>query len=611
MFPFSGPERPATPLRGSSRSGTGRRPFTVRGRLHLRRTRVVDQPGVASPVALPIKGQQTRTDADERTAEQTLCAATYIYPRLADYVVHIFLGLLPAAWAPSVAVDPVALLRHAIAARRRHRWRDAVLLAQTLGTVGTPVVVLAVRSGPVPAATLTALLVVTWAGRAHLGTLLRAGWADAWSRDRERRRRGTTRLAWALAVVACAVLLAWYLRILGPGLAAAAVGVGLSWVVVVVELLGAQHRARAVLTGGAEPRDLAPPLAPELEERLDRLAEMNVVVYDATRADAPFVGSGYQVDPWSVVVDVHRGAKDDSGKEQPPRDVCVAELHTFLADQFSVETAIEASASRQLSAGHRLYVDGSRISWHSALLTGRPPLPCQRLPASDLDRYLDQPEGTDHRRVYFQLQEVGQHGAIAVTLFVRAHRQGAALTIELVPHVLLPVLPDIEAAVGGLARHGLDRWLLAVGSGARAVLPAMVDSPACWAKRMWGWVWVRHLQFVWRRAAQRQRPYDFGSAISVREGVAMDDPKEVGYFVLADLIRIHTHLQARVLGSIKQFLDARSVNTEQFDPSSARSVHNAHTLNINTMQGGIVVNGQVSRLNQRQPGEGDSGEKKP
>src|SRR5262249_30771087 len=156
--------------------------------------------------------------------------------------------LFPAAWAPSVAVDPVALLRHATAARRRHHWRDAVLLALTLGTAGTPVVVLAVRSGPVSAATLTVLLAASVTGPAQVRNFLRAGWADTWSRDQERRRRGTTRLAWALAVVACAVLLAWHLRVLGPGVAAAAVGVGLSWVVVVVELLGAQHRARAVLT---------------------------------------------------------------------------------------------------------------------------------------------------------------------------------------------------------------------------------------------------------------------------------------------------------------------------------------------------------------------------
>jgi hypothetical protein len=600
MFPFSANERSATRSRRPS--------STVLGRLHQRRTRVVDQPGVAQPIEVPSTGQRTGTDVDKRSAEQILCAAAHVYPGLADYVVHILLWLFPAAWAPEVGVDPVALLRHATAARRRQCRRDVLLVLLTLGTVGTPVTVLAVHSGPLPAAVLTAVLVVAWAGRARVGRWLRAGWADAWSGDPLPRKRGTTRLAWALALLACAVLSAWHLRVLVPALVAAVLGVGLSWVVVIIDLGGAQRRAGAALARGARPRGLAPPLAPELEARLDGLAETNVVVFNAARADTPFVGSGYRLPAWSVLVDLNRGATDDSGREQPTSEVRVADLHAFLADQFSVETSVESSPSRELTSGHRLYVDGSRIPWDSGLLAGWPPVPCQPLPASDVDRHLDESQDAAHRRAYFYLQEVGRHGTIAVTLFVRAHRQGPVLTIEFVHHLLLPVAGDIEAAVAGLGTHRLDHWRAAIREGTRRVLPMMAGSPACWVRRIRDRVRVVHSRFAWRRAARWQRPFDFGSSESVREGLAMEVPTEAGHFAKEDLVRIHDHLQARVLGSIRQFLDARGVNTDQFDPRSTKFVHNEHTLNIATMQGGTVVNAPVSRMTQRRPSDGGSGE---
>jgi hypothetical protein len=302
-----------------------------------------------------------------------------------------------------------------------------------------------------------------------------------------------------------------------------------------------------------------------MEDRLSRLAAMNVVVYHAKRLRNPFIGNGFQVRPWRLDLDVTKGMTNSDGTTQVPKDVDIVDLHRFLADQFTIETAVEATASRQLYSGHRLYVDGSRIPWGDALLTGNPPFPRERLDWEEIVEELRRPEDADHRRVYFYLQEIGRHGDVAVAMFVRPHLNGHLLSIEFVPQVILPVDENMEAAVRCVSGNVLDWLSAAVRYATRATPRLMSSSPAQCTGGIRRRLRIRASERRWRLAARRGRLHDFGAVRSVREGVSEHEEESLSRFGMADLETINSHLRTRLLDSIKEYLNRLGIDTNPVD----------------------------------------------
>ncbi|MGN9910376.1 hypothetical protein ACTMTJ_22745 [Phytohabitans sp. LJ34] len=514
----------------------------------------------------------------ERTVDETLCAAVYLQRGLAEYVLGMVHHGQPAAWAPSTSLDVRALVRHSTVVFRTRRLRDILLCLLVAVAVAVPAVQAGGFLGPVAGLVVAAALALFWGYRAYTQ-----------GRERPETRIPNVRWVIGLLVLAAAGVLVlvreprlWITvgTVLGAIVAA--------WSMAVGELLWAQHRARAILTHAGPPGDLAPPLDDAVEERIARLKTANVVPYNAARAKFPFVGNGFRVRPWSVDVDVLRGATGDDGKEKVPEPVDIVEMHEFLSARFGGEIPSAANGARRVGTGHRLYVDGTRIPWGSDLLAGDPPLPRERMEWPELAERLQHPEHTDFQRVYFWVEEVGRHGEIAVALFVRPHLNGAHLSVEMVPHVVPPLKKDIEEVVAGLPTHSLDRLTLAVRAGTRLAPELAVRGPIECAREVWRVIRLRHWRRLWRRAARRRRPYDFGAVNSLREGVSVTSPKRLSHFVTSDLARINTYLQSRVLGCVKEYLDGLGVDTEPLDDSMKKTVNNIQNWNIGDVRGDMV-----------------------
>jgi hypothetical protein len=501
-----------------------------------------------------------------RTVDHTLCAAAYLWEWFAGYVVQAFDGEPARVWAPSCTVDPVALMRHAVYARRIRRYRDLTLFTLVVATPAALALHVAMSYGPAPALVLAVATAGAWVGRPALAAWLHAGWAMVRDGIREHRPGDLGRI-FALAVAAALVLAIvarsqefWYCLGIAGG------GAVLGWSVTVVEYVWRWYRARTVRSTTDAVRNLAPGLPPAMEDRLSRLAAMNVVVYHAARSRNPFIGNGFQVRPWRLDLDVTKGVTNSDGTTQVPKDVDIVDLHGFLADQFAIETAVEATASRQLYSGHRLYVDGSRIPWGDALLTGTPPFPREQLDWEEIVEELRRPEDADHRRVYFYLQEIGRHGDIAVTMFVRPQLNGHLLSIEFVPQVILPVDEDMEAAVRYVSGHVLDWLSAAVWYATRATPRLMSSSPARCMGGIRSRLRVRACERRWRLATRRERLHDFGAVLSVRERVSLKQEKEsLSRFSMADLEAINSHLRTRLLDSIKEYLNRLGIDTNLVD----------------------------------------------
>lgn len=168
--------------------------------------------------AMPVRKRRGRAGHRPGSAvDRYLCSQVRLSPRFADWVVGELVHPSLRAICPSYGIDLVALARHAVAARRRTRLLDLLLV----GLFGLLV--------------LGLVLVATGAGTG----------------------RGPVAVGLALVVVA----------ICGP------------YVLVAVDELDTCRRATEIFDGTAALRDLAPALDPGLEAELERVDARNVVTF--------------------------------------------------------------------------------------------------------------------------------------------------------------------------------------------------------------------------------------------------------------------------------------------------------------------------------------------
>lgn len=501
-----------------------------------------------------------------RTVNQTLCAATHVAEGFADYTVRIVDGR-PRAGTPSLTEDPVALLRHATAARRLRCSRDVACCLITLAVGGVVVGRLAASLGYGAAVSVVAGVVAGWLGRRRLSRWLREWCAWAWRSHWDRRRSGPLRWVVGLAISATlAIVLVLRQPVLWNCVGVVLLGLGVGWLVIVGESVLAHRRAAAVVAEAApEPRQLAAPLRHEVEKRVDELANANVIAYAESRASAPFVGNGFIVRPWKVDIDLHRRASDGDDDESAFTVFDIIALHERLEDQFLVENAVESTATRKVEAGHRLYVNGRKIKWGSDLLEADRPVPRSRVDWDYLAEELKHPERADDQRVYFYLQETCRDGEIGVCILVRPLLQSGRLSIEFVPLVIPPVHPDVESLVANLPTRMREHVGRAVRIWTPRV-PAMVFAgPVRCALRMRERLWRLSARARWRLAARYGWFYDLGAVMSVREGVCWREPDEFDHFVIRDLIRINDQLRDRLITSIKAYLSELGIDTEHLE----------------------------------------------
>ncbi|MFI7545282.1 hypothetical protein [Actinoplanes sp. NPDC049599] len=516
--------------------------------------------------------------------DQTLCAAAHLVEGFADYTFRIMNGR-PQAGAPSLTEDPVALLRHAGAARRLRRFRDALCCLIAFSVGGLILVRLTAELGLLRASLVLALTIAGWAGRRQVKRALRAWFTWAWRNGRDRHRKGPLR--WLAATALLAALAAGLVLaqpVLWTCVAVALTGLALGWFVVVGESAWAHRRAAAVLAAGAPPaRQLAARLNGELERRVGQLATANVVAYSESRAAAPFVGNGFIVRPWKTDIDVTKRA---AGTEDSFELFDIVDFHEWLEAQFAIENAVESSAARQLTAGHRLYVDGRKIAWESDLVAAEQPLPRSRVDWEYLARELRQSDRAEDRRVYFYVQEVCRGGDIAVCILVRPLLQGGTLSIEFVPLVIPPIQPDVRALIDTVPIRLRDQCGRAIRIWTRHTPAAVFGSPLRCAASVAEWLHRLTQRSRWRLAARYGWFYDLGAVMSVREGVCWADPDELDHFVIRDLIRINDRLRDRLMTSIKAYLREHGIDVEQL--ATGLAITNIQNWNVGNVRADMV-----------------------
>lgn len=622
-----------------SQNARGRRSRGPRSWRHL----VVPRPPIETEQAYvpsQLTGADTGTDGppaepNDRVSQPTryLCAWVYADERLREQVRTHLNPRSHKAWAPCYAVDLVALLRHNRRAGRLAATRDwlliAVLLAdmtvvsyllfgrQPVGFLAVLTVVVAVAALRVVASRRTATL---RAILRSIGRYLRRHW-----------RKFPERFV-VPAVVVMVFISTVFTRPVGRlCLLVVLAGFAAAWLLVAG--FGALSFALAsrVFTSPDGPRERAPELPTFVEQRAERVARGNLLVYSGNRGDGrasershidwsalgPFVGAGHRLTRWTTPpVNIRVGKPDSDGNPTKPLDVDVLTLHERL----------KADAERlrlpKLRCEHRLYVDGRWLVVTPDLLA-RPEIgpPSPRVDEHTvLERIADPLE---HHRGYLCLQVTDWKGEVVVTMVVRAVLDGDLLQLEVSVHALPEVRvgePDEDEDVDPFPRRPRRHrapveippraWpagFAGLRAGTRSYFSILFG-----ATRRCSWAVARPLVtsiagMQHRRTSRRGFITDFGTDASLREQLAVG--QHMHYNAFFDTMGHAERLQYRLIKATADYLTARDVDIRDFTGRSETIItHNQQNIFTDFKAGAVTFGNNSSATNSTnsQPGNGSN-----
>jgi hypothetical protein len=373
-----------------------------------------------------------------------------------------------------------------------------------------------------------------------------------------RRVRRDRRLGWLLLAV---VVAGAFLFIAGAG-----GGISIGWVAVLVLLLPfagwllalwivynhysqVRHSAIDVFHQRfPTTREAAPPLAPEVEARLEEVHRSNVTIFNSYM---PFVGTGHTLDTWKLILQTSTDPKDDT--TITPEDV-----HEYLLQKIP-------EALPNVAAQRRLYVDGATATLVPGLIPGgqRPGISIRPTAIVDddlLKHYERYPTRT--ARTYVAFVENSGNGDVVVTVLIRAEQQGGTLYIEGRSQVLLPVQPGFKD-VYWVSKNADQRVLPVLRSAVPATTGLWLESPLRLFRM---WLGDREDARTLKREGQRivrYQPVNYGVGSSLRQDAML--PADPGYYGAADEVMYFRVITQQILTSLCSFLEDYDVRTPDFD----------------------------------------------
>ncbi|GGV54546.1 hypothetical protein [Streptomyces spectabilis] len=395
-----------------------------------------------------------------------------------------------------------------------------------------------------------------------------------------------------------------------------------------------QFRAKRVLRTQLARQVFAETDQPELPARYAGIAECvrreqraPLTLYDVNR---PFVGAGKPRKPWSVVLELKRDDRPDAKGVPPqgPRGPLTARDVIDMIDprlKGLRRSAGDTSKDRlrHLEIDEFVYLP-SGAGRDEKLYTGRGHETARVYDASAAERHLVDAvgEGGEARRHFLRLRVGSWNEQVVVSLLVRVHTQGGMLVLEVVPHVLGPVLPEFRradaVAVGepeGPVRDALRACVdgpafgVAIGIGALRALPSLGAAVRRWcaagadeqdgqgpqgpagngARHAGARPLPRAVRALRALGARllpvRTAPPD-APLVSLRELAATD---ELSLFQEMDVARYTKTLQDRIGEGVREALQDSGYRTDRLEQNITQ-INNSGVY-INEMSGGALATG--------------------
>ncbi|TPQ21820.1 hypothetical protein [Streptomyces sporangiiformans] len=324
----------------------------------------------------------------------------------------------------------------------------------------------------------------------------------------------------------------------------------------------------------------------DLAGRIRREQDASLTLYDANR---PFVGAGSPRKPWSVVLELrHREAGEDGGVPGPrpaaaqltAREVIgMIEPRLKALKKSAGDTGTGRDRLRDLEIEEFVYLPsgvGRDEPVSTGLGDGRTAVVYD---SAQVERHLGESvgEGGEARRHFLRIRVGAWNEQVVVSLLVRVHTQGGMLVLEVVPHVLGPIVPEfreIDAIVGSEPEGPL-----------RDAARALIDAPSVGVAT--GLAALRALRSVLRRwSARPEQAAPDAPLMSLRQLASTD---ELSLFQEMDVARYVRTLQDRIGEGVRDALRAHGYRTDRLE-QNITNIHNSG-LYIKEMSGGALATG--------------------
>ncbi|MFF5128965.1 hypothetical protein ACFY41_18805 [Streptomyces syringium] len=512
---------------------------------------------------------------DSRTeATRLLCAGVYLDADFRRRVIEELVEHEERPIAPSLGIDVVPVLAHALRARGQEVLTALLLLALwvaffavdlstgTGGVLGVP---------GMWALMYSVVCLGAWSARAAAGRGTAVYVVDKSTlRQALKGSGGLKRLLpvappvlmigyWLLAVVALFQGGNDWVAVLFPLLLVLPVWLHRSRVAAVMRMeLGREafhHRPRAVPAGRYR----------RIGASIDREQYAGLTIYDPFR---PFIGMGRPYEPWSFALELKRSGLAKAADDEPFTGRTVVELIRPRLEALR-DSAAETSRDRLKDLEIEEFV----------YLPVGPQRPAVRYDEPTVRAHLRESvdEGGEARRHFLRVRVGAWDEQIVVSVLVRVHTQGGMLVLEVVPHVLTPIRPEFRA-VDVIAARGEEDILR---DGARALLtgPAAGFAAAVSAVRT-GITLFR----TW--LADPRRAVPDGPAGSVRELAGV---RTVSLFQEMDISRYVKTVQDRIASGVRDALRSKGYETDQFEQQIVQVSEGG--VFIGSMSGGAVATG--------------------
>ncbi|MET8469911.1 hypothetical protein ABZY90_27815 [Streptomyces sp. NPDC006422] len=324
------------------------------------------------------------------------------------------------------------------------------------------------------------------------------------------------------------------------------------------------------------------PRCRRVAEAIAREQHAHGALYDA---HLPFVGAGVPYQPWSFALELKPDERAD-GKASVPAQAGEEKHHELTASRVVALVAEPLQRLRDAAAEHSVDRLRDLDIEEFVYLPAGVDRAAGFFPAHPGDDGIDQhirsavDEGGEGRRHFLRLRVGAWDEQVVVTVFVRIHTQGRMLVLEVAPHVLGPVreeFRDVDAVVGPLGPFDV----------VRGALKALFLAPTAMFALGWsaGRTVTEAARTVWE-APERRAP---GAPVkSVRE---MGGSGELSLFQEMDVSRYVKTIQDRIASGVRDALERSGYKTDRFEQQIVNV--NEGGLFIKDMSGGYAV-GTVS-----------------
>lgn len=541
-----------------------------------------------------------RGGGERSEATRLLCAGAYLDSEFRRRVIEELVEHEERPVAPSLGIDAVPVLAHAMRARRQEAETALMVLAVWAGFIA------AETTGDVPMffevapwwVVYALLALMVWSGRMAAGMSV-----AVYALDRTTVRQATrNRLKYLLPLAPRVLILGYWafaLFLLVRGLDVLPAVLFPLLLVVPVWI----HRSRVA---GVMRQELGPAVHPvrpgggtrlpdtvrmrRIGEGIAREQYTSLTIYDPFR---PFVGSGAPHGAWSFALELKRKAGDGAngtgdraaGDGAGPRTAGAGGSGDGVTGRLRARTVVDLIRPRleelrmSAAATSRDRLRGLEIEEFVYLPVG----PARGEVAYD-DRtvaahLLDSTdEGGEARRHFLRVRVGAWDEQVVVSVLVRVHTQGQMLVLEVAPHVLTPVRPEFKA-VDVIAARGEEDL---ARDGVRALFTAPAASVAAGVSA------VRTIIALFRTwLADPRRALPDAPATSIRE---LGSTKEISLFQEMDVSRYVKTVQDRIASGVRDALRSQGYETGEFEQ---QIVHvSGGGVFIGEMSGGAVATGE-------------------